>query len=158
MKLADVSDGIVVNVVQVSPESVPEWAADWPELIEAEGAGIGWSWDGESFTPPPPEPEPDPEERRASMQPLTFLQLMIGLVAEEWISEAEGEDWVDGILPPAVEGAIAQLPAQEQFPAKARAKRFTIAERTDPLVAMLGQIEGKTPEELDAFFEQWTQV
>lgn len=58
MRLAQVVEGTVANVIEVDPLAVPDWAADWPEAVEA---GIGWSWDGAEFTPPPaPEPEPVP--------------------------------------------------------------------------------------------------
>jgi hypothetical protein len=83
---------------------------------------------------------------------LTFAQLLIGLVAEQWITEAEGEAWLAGTLPASVLSLIATLPADQQFPAKARALRPSIVERLDPLVIALGQAQGKTPEELDTFF------
>jgi len=50
MRLAQIEDGIVVNVIEADPAAVPDWAADWPE---AGAAGPGWLWDGEAFTPPP---------------------------------------------------------------------------------------------------------
>ncbi len=50
MRLAQIEGGIVVNVAEVAPGSIPDFMADWPELPE--GAGIGWTWDGEAFSPP----------------------------------------------------------------------------------------------------------
>lgn len=55
---AQIENGIVVNVIVVDPENIPEWCADWPTITEG---GIGWSWDGANFTAPPPPPEPTPE-------------------------------------------------------------------------------------------------
>lgn len=53
MRLAEIKDGIVVNVVIADPSNVPQWCADWPD---AGDAGRGWSYDGENFFPPdPPE-------------------------------------------------------------------------------------------------------
>lgn len=49
MKLAQVVGGVVVNVVVVDQEAVPDWCSGWPPC---EHAGPGWSWDGENFTPP----------------------------------------------------------------------------------------------------------
>ena len=152
MRLAQIEDGIVVNVIEVDPAAIPDWAADWPE---AGDAGPGWTWDGESFSPPP-DPEP-PEPDRGAMT-LTFAQLMIGLVSEGWITEAEGDAWLDGTLPAPVLGLIATLPEAEQFPARARAKRMFEAARLDPLVIGLAQAEGKTDAELDAFFLTYSQV
>lgn len=96
-------------------------------------------------------------EARKSMT-LTFAQLLIGLVAQGWITEAEGEAWLAGTLPAAVLAVIATLPAPAQFAAKARAARPSIIERSDPLVAALGAAQGKTDTELDAFFTTYATV
>lgn len=89
---------------------------------------------------------------------LSFPQLLIGLVAEQWITEADGEAWLTGTLPAAVLGVISTLPVEMQFPAKARALRPSAIIRADPLVAALAASEGKTPEELDEFFFTYSQV
>lgn len=101
--------------------------------------------------------EPSIEDLRASMR-LTFAQLLIGLVAEGWISEADGEGWLEGTLPAAVLGVIASLPPEARFPARARAIRPSVIERTDALVGLLAASEGKTPEEIDAFFTTYAGV
>lgn len=97
-------------------------------------------------------------EQYATIPKLTFSQLLIGLVAEQWITEDEGEAWLTGTLPAGVTALIATLPAEQQFPAKARASRPTIILRTDPLVIALGASQGKTPEELDTFFAFYSHV
>lgn len=89
---------------------------------------------------------------------LTFAQLLIGLVAEGWITEAEGDGWLAGTLPAPVLSLIATLPAEARFPAKARAIRPSEVLRRDPLVEMLGAAQGKTPAELDQFFATYSQV
>ena len=83
---------------------------------------------------------------------LSFAQLMIGLVTEGWITEAEGEGWLVGTLPAPVLTVIGTLPTNQQFAAKARAIRPSTAVRADPLVAALAAAEGKTSAEIDAFF------
>lgn len=97
------------------------------------------------------------EEQRASLK-LSFAQLMIGLVTEAWITEAEGEAWLAGTLPTAVLTIIGTLPVEQQFAAKARATRPSEVLRNDPLVASLGASAGKTPEELDDFFRTYAAV
>lgn len=97
------------------------------------------------------------EERRSSLM-LSFAQLLIGLVAEGWITEAEGKAWLAGTLPAAVNGLIDQLPADQQFAAYARATRPTEVLRLDPLVVALAQSAQKTPEEMDQFFLTYSQV
>ena len=89
---------------------------------------------------------------------LSFPQLLIGLVAEGWITEVDGEAWLTGMLPAAVLGVISGLPVEMQFPAKARALRPSVIVRADPLVAALAAYEGKTSEELDEFFLTYVQV
>lgn len=94
------------------------------------------------------------EAARARMS-LTFAQLLIGLVAEGWITQAEGTAWLTGTLPAPVTALIATLPPAEQFPALARASRPSVVLRSDPLVVELGANQGKTPEEIDDFFRTY---
>jgi hypothetical protein len=108
----------------------------------------------------PLEPEPAApsiEEFRATLT-LTFSQLLIGLVAEEWITEAEGEAWLIGTLPAAVLTLISGLPEGQRFAAKARASRPSVVLRLDPLVVALATIQEKTPEQLDNFFLTYANV
>ena len=109
----------------------------WADVQEAIAAGepVG--------TPPaPPVIIPD----------LSFAELLIGLVTEEWITEAEGDAWLSGTLPAPVLALIATLPAGQQFAAKARAIRPSAVVRADPLVVGLGTAQGKTSAQMDAFF------
>jgi|694.fasta_scaffold124060_3 hypothetical protein len=89
---------------------------------------------------------------------LTFAQLMIGLVAEGWITEAEGGAWLVGTLPDPVLLVISMLPPEQQFAAKARAIRPSEIIRNDPLVAALATAEGKTSAEIDDFFLTYSGV
>lgn len=98
------------------------------------------------------------EQPRAIVPDLTFAQLLIGLVAEGWITEAEGEAWLSGNVPSAVNALIGTLPANQRFAAKARAVRPSVVMRADPLVNALGVAQGKTAAELDAFFTAYAQV
>jgi hypothetical protein len=96
----------------------------------------------------PPSPIPN----------LTFSQLLIGLVSEEWITEAEGTAWLTGTPPTLVENLISSLPLDQQFAAKARAIRPSVIIRTDPLVGALANLANKTPEELDTFFRTYSII
>lgn len=96
-------------------------------------------------------------EQRQGMR-LSFAQLLIGLVTEGWITEAEGEAWLAGTLPAAVLALIDTLPAAQQFAAKARAARPSVVVRSDPLVTDLGAAQGKTAAELDAFFTTYANA
>jgi len=96
--------------------------------------------------PPPPVPSE-----------MTFAQLLIGLVAEGWITQADGEAWLAGTLPVAVTDLIATLPAEQQFAAKARASRPSTILRTDPLVIQMATAQGKA-DDLDRFFTTYAAV
>jgi hypothetical protein len=100
---------------------------------------------------------PGPEEVRDRLT-LTFAQLLIGLVAEEWITEEEGEAWLIGILPAAVLTLISGLPEGQRFAAKTRASRPSVVLRLDPLVVALAIMQEKTPEQLDTFFLTYANV
>jgi hypothetical protein len=89
---------------------------------------------------------------------LSFAQLLIGLVTEGWITEAEGEGWLVGTLPDPVLLVISMLPTNQQFAAKARAIRPSEIIRDDPLVAALATAEGKTSAEIDDFFLTYSGV
>lgn len=55
MRLALISDGVVVNVVEASQEFVP--TGDVKAVLSAE-AGPGWRYDGQIFLPPDQTPRP----------------------------------------------------------------------------------------------------
>lgn len=119
----------------------------------------GWAnTDGYSLVAAPPAPPVSVEETLAAERAglsLSFAQLLIGLVSEAWISEAEGEAWLDGALPASVDALIATLPADQRFAAKAHAKRPSVILRLDPLVVSLGAMQGKTEADLDTFFKTY---
>lgn len=111
-----------------------------------------WVWsDNGPIIAAPPSPTPVPAS-------ITFAQMLIGLVAEGWITEAEGEAWLMGTPPGGVLALIATLPTEQQFAAKARAIRPSEVLRADPLVQALGAAQGKTSEQLDDFFRTYAQV
>jgi hypothetical protein len=105
-----------------------------------------------------PGPKPLSLEEERQLMKLTFAQLLIGLVEETWITEAEGEQWLQGILPDAVLTVIDTLPLSQQFAAKARAISPSVILRNDSFVTALGASELKTPEELDTFFTTYMSV
>ena len=144
--------------VQISAE---EYRAALSGVLEGKRVSVEGGQLVVAFPPAPePGPEPEPptiEEVRESMG-MSFAQLLTGLVEEGWITEAEGEAWLEGKLPAAVNALIAQLPEELRFRAKARATLPSTVERNSDLVIALAQAEGKTPEEIDKFFEKYSQV
>ncbi len=129
----------------IEPIPTPEGATAVPQK-----PGQFYDWDevGWVAISPPHTPVPN----------LSFAQLLIGLVTEAWITEAEGEAWLAGTLPNAVLLVIDGLPADQRFAAKARALRPSQVLRSDPLVAAMGTAAGKTSAEIDTFFHTYAGV
>lgn len=77
---------------------------------------------------------------------------------EAWITQSEGEAWLVGTLPAAVETLIVSLPTNQQFIARARATRPSAIYRADSLVAALAYAECKSATEIDDFFRTYALV
>lgn len=157
MNKADIQSGIVKNIIFVDPENIPDFCKDWPDATE--DCKIGGSFVNGQFFPPEAKPETQEQlEARRQRMKLTFSQLMIGLVSEQFISEAEGEAWLQGILPQSINDMITMLPADQRFATKAKASRLIEALRSDPIVWALADSKGVMPEELDQFFIKYSAV
>ena len=154
-----------VSVIYPAPEF-----ADQIEAVAAKDVPDGKSWRIVDEASLPPRNDRDrwrwTESGPLGISPvipavpasITFAQLLIGLVAEGWVTEAEGDGWLTGTLPPAVLAVINTLPEQQRFAAKARALRPSEVLRADPLVAALGAASGKTEAQIDAFFTTYAGV
>lgn len=99
----------------------------------------------------------DLADERAMMK-LSFAQLLTGLVAEGWITNAEGAAWLTGALPASVTGLIGTLPTAQQFAATAQATAPSEVDRNNTLVIGLGVAEGRTESELDQFFRTYAAI
>lgn len=119
MRRAEIVDGVVINVIEVNPDHVPEWAVDWPD---ASGIGIGWVWDGEAFAEPPAPPEPP-------LPPLTARQLRLVLLRK-------------GITPAAVQGLLEQMDEPGRDEALIEWEYATQFDRDHPLIAAAADLLG----------------
>ena len=139
--ISDVSDEFIAQYPDgtISVPLRPSPAHKWENGVWVEHADA---------VKPPAAPVPD----------LSFAQLLIGLVAEGWITQEDGEAWLRGILPPAVLATINLIPVGQQFAAKARATSPSVVLRNDPLVEMMALAQGRTAAELDAFFTTYSAV
>jgi len=90
MRLAQVENGIVINVIEVDPAQIPDWAANWPEAAEA---GPGWTWNGSAFAPPP---GPDPAEVLSAAKAAARARLAetIARVRAAQITVLPGQDMI----------------------------------------------------------------
>lgn len=139
MRLAQIEGGIVVNVIEVDPAAVPDWAADWPEAGEA---GPGWLWDGEGFAPPP-EIETDPVEALAAER--------AGMVCSRF--QAKAALHLAGLLP-SVEAAIANADPLTQL---AWAEAVEYSRHSPAILALAGVLE-LTDEQVDDLFRAAMQI
>ena len=137
MRLAQIENGVVVNVIEADPAGVPEWAADWPEAAEA---GPGWLWDGEAFAPPS---DADPVELLATERE--------AMVCSRF--QAKAALHLAGLLPQ-VEAAIAQADPLTQM-AWAEAVEYS---RHSPAILTLAGVLELTDEQVDDLFRTAMQI
>jgi len=95
MRIAQVENGVVVNVIDVNPNQWPGFATGWPQ---AGDAGPGWVVDGDEFEPPAaltPTADMVREERQR--------RVMLGLShrSKLWQIDLESRNLIGG----AVQGA-----------------------------------------------------
>lgn len=149
MRKAQIENGVVVNMALVDPDNVPDWCKDWPDAPDDADIGQAFA-DGKFFALPAPlEPVPDR---------ISFAQMVFGLVKEGWITEADGDGWLQSVLPPVVVATIGLLPEDQRFLARAKAMRPTYIDRDDKLVAMMALVQKRSNDDLDAFFSTYSKV
>ncbi|TNF16838.1 MAG: hypothetical protein EP320_00845 [Rhodobacteraceae bacterium] len=150
MKLAQIENGVVMNIIKVDPANVPEWASGWPT---AEEVRIGQLYDGNAFSDPTPEPLPDPViawRQTAWREKTKFLiwAKRIGLIsANEYLAACRGEwpaSFTDALS--SLPGNIDPIEAQGVF---AAASEFW---RMDPVLNAVAADKGVSDAELDVGF------
>lgn len=105
---------------------------------------------GEWILPPVPDPV---EAARAVMRPIPRAQLFKALYRAGLITGAEAVAATRlGEIPAFVDVLISQLPIDDQVAARCDFGGFAQAHRTNPLVDLMGQAAGMTPQQIDAFF------
>ncbi|SHL97053.1 hypothetical protein SAMN05444389_102426 [Paracoccus solventivorans] len=86
MRLAQIEDGIIVNVIEVDPAAMPDWASDWPKVDQA---GPGWTFDGADFIPPPESTAALSEVCAAAIDSINSA---IGQARTEFITDLPGQE------------------------------------------------------------------
>lgn len=122
----------------------------WLDLIAPRAdVEVGVSGEVEVRTEPPSNPG---ELMLEDLPNVSHAQIIAALIISEVITEAEGNAWIAGTLPAAVEAMIAQLPEEQQVIARLRAIRPTYVSPTDPMVGQLAIANGNTVRELIDIF------
>lgn len=124
MRLAEISSGVVVNVIEVDQDNIPDLAAGWPDAGEA---GPGWVLENDQLIPPPLRPASVPES-------VSRFQARAALMQEGLLS--------------AVEAVVAQADALTQM-AWSDALEFR---RDSPAIASLAAQVGLSSEQVDDLF------
>lgn len=124
---------------------------DAPHMIpltdEAVEAVIGHSWQGGQWVEVPQEPQP------AQIEDISDRQFFQALADRGEITEAEALDAVGpGIIPPAMDALIDQLPQEQRFPARMLIRGATRYERQHPIADLIRGLYGWTSDQADDFW------
>lgn len=98
MRIAQIDNGVVVNVLDVNPHAIPDEMADWPEATE--GVGIGWVYDGADYAPPAVDPAEELAKERAAMS-CSRMQGILTLGEEKWgevLTYRETATWAEKVI------------------------------------------------------------
>lgn len=146
-----IKSGVVENTV-LWDATPPGGAYPGFTVIDGSTGGPGWTWNGTTLSPPASPVLPVPAE-------ISRLQLASGLYELGAITATEAEDMAAGPgIPAAIAAIIASLPIEQQVPTRIRFKGMTRAERTNPLVAAVAVVFGKTSAEMDDLWRGWSTL
>lgn len=144
MRIAQIEDGVVVNVVEVDPDNIPDFCKDWPEIVEG---GRGWTYDGKSFAPP--VVDPSAWRATASMPRGAFCSALIDagvLPPSEAIAASRGE-W-----PATFVRALDGMSEVAAAKAEIEWATATTIRRNHPIITMLAAFSKMTDAQVDALF------
>ena len=132
MKLAEIIDGIVTNIIKVDPDNIPDWAQGWPD---ADGAEIGGTYANGAYGP---APQPDPAEALAAERATMVCSRLQGrLVLGEETCNALDAIANDDLTPWAMRQTI---------------QNAIEWRRTSQAMTELGYLLGYTDEQMDDLF------
>jgi hypothetical protein len=96
---------------------------------------------------------------------ITKRKLLLGLMADGWITPVEAEAWADNTaLPGPINDVIDAMPAEQRPAARITAKTMSVAERNNPLLRAAAQAampeasEAEIDAALDQAFIAWAKL
>lgn len=108
----------------------------------------GWLFSGDQWSEPPPI-QPTSE----AVPEISDRQFFQALAIRGDVTEAEALDAVGpGIIPPAMDGLIDQLPQEQQFAARMLIRGATRFERQHPVADLIRSLYGWSIEDADDFW------
>lgn len=125
-------------------------AVDAPNmiLIGDDDDFTGWLYEnGQWIEPEPVEPQPN------SVADISDSQFFQALALREEITEAEALEAVGpGVIPPAMDALIDQLPQDQRFAARMLIRGATTYERQHPIADLIRSLYGWSIEDTDDFW------
>lgn len=141
---------------QLSPDNIALGFSDLSAEVDAphmiligeQDDFTGWCYEnGQWIEPEPAEPEPDP------ITDISDRQFFQALAVRGDITEAEALDAVGpGIIPPAMDALIDQLPQDQRFAARMLIRGATRYERQHPIADLIRSLYGWSNEDADDFW------
>src|SRR5574343_150406 len=128
--------------------------AIWIDLLDAQSKGKMITSDKNGFPISVDRPKQLLSDKREYAS-LTFSQMLMGMVSENWLSESDGENWLSGFLPDIIREIIDTLPEDQRFASKVRMTKMTKIDRLDPIMVLFGDRLKTTADEMDIFFERY---
>lgn len=144
MRLAEIKDGVIVNIIEVDPAAVPEWATDWPE---AGVAGPGWRADGRDFT----APDVDLRPLRATTS-VSKREFCLALLDSDVFDIEEVEAIASGKWPEALQDFLLVLTPRQVASLRIEWAASSIIERMNPVVLTLASYLSLRDELVDTLF------
>ncbi len=138
---------------------LPRNAVEAPELPAlGDGERAKWVDGGWIVVPPEPIPEPMPkptlEQERLTMQ-MSRQRFAVLAAGQDWITEAEAEDWVAGNAIPSIAlEAINSRPEGERFKLRLSVRAQNTINRNDMLIGVLMIMQSVSETDMDELFRK----
>ncbi len=144
--LSDVDLVVLINQIEWLTETRAAFNAEFTARMAA------GNLDRVPGAPPPPPPPPPPPMSNVPRF-ITFRQLVLALMAAEWLTTEEAIDVAENrSRPPQFEAVIASLPPNEAAAARITWATMTTILRNDPLLSALVLAGQATDEQIDDLF------
>jgi hypothetical protein len=142
---AVVENGKVTNIIEVDPSNVPDWAAGYPDAVNAR---MGDDWDGSVFS----RFEADPIIAWRANASLSRLDFCTSLVRLNILTKDQALATIDGVWPEPMLNFLSYLDADQAFEVQMEWKAAATVQRNHPFILSLGSWLGLTTAQLDAMF------
>jgi hypothetical protein len=145
MQKAMIENGKVVNIIEIDPANIPDWAAGYPDAPDAR---MGDDWDGVTFS----RFEPDPLIAWREAAHLSRLEFCMAVVQIGVLTKDQALATIRGDWPAPMLAFLDYLTADQAFNAKMEWEAAASVRRNHTFVLSLGSWLGLSTAQLDALF------